>query len=285
MNYLLFLQAFQEKYKTIKDESLLFSHLREELQFLILELLFSSAKFPIYFMGATQLRLSYQLNRFSEDLDFSLDRPDSSFPSQKLFEILKKGFEEKTTGFGAHARINAKQTVKKIMMSFSKILFDLNLSPLKDESIKIKVELDTNPPAHAGYDIKQYKGLLSPASYAINTFDLSTGFAGKLGAILEREYQKGRDYFDLEWYLQRDPLVTINLDYFNANAKQQKAPTFDSVPALLKAVEQKLKTLDLSLLKKDLERFVMMPPDLFQKWTDNYTVTIQRLLTVYKNRL
>lgn len=285
MNYELFLTAFRQKYKTINDESLIYSYLREELQFLILELLFCRAKFPIYFMGATQLRLSYQLNRFSEDLDFSLDKPDSRFPSQEFFEILQKGFEEKATGFETHVKVNAKQTVKKTMVSFSKILFDLNLSPLKDESIKIKVELDTNPPAHAHYDIKQYKSLLSPASCTINTFDLSTGFAGKLGAILERKYQKGRDYFDLEWYLQRDPQVTVNLDYFNANARQQKTPTFDSVPALLNAVEQKLKTLDLDFLKKDLERFVMMTPDLFRKWIVGYAASTQQFLTTYKNRL
>jgi predicted nucleotidyltransferase component of viral defense system len=279
MNYLLFLKTFQEKYSHITDKGALFHYLREELQYLILGIIFTRTKYPVYFMGGTKLRLSYKINRFSEDIDCTLDKPNQKFPSKALFNAIESAFSEKTTGFKLHAKLNTKRNVVKIMLSFAQILSDLQLSPLPDETVKIKIELDINPPSQATYEQKLYHSLQS--DYMVNTHDLRTGFAGKLGAVLEREYQKGRDYYDLQWYLQQMPFIPVNLTYFNANAMQQGKPTFKNVAKLLQAVILKVKQLNLSLMKKDLEHFVLMDRDSFQKWLSEYRDETIALLNIY----
>ena len=99
MNYILFLKAFQKKYKGIKDNQLLFQYLREELQYLILYVLYTKMSYPIYFMGGTKLRLSYGINRFSEDIDLALDKPDPDFPAERFLRRLQKHFPKKSPVF------------------------------------------------------------------------------------------------------------------------------------------------------------------------------------------
>lgn len=278
MNYILFLKAFQEKYKGIKDKQLLFQYLREELQYLILYVLYTKMNYPIYFMGGTKLRLSYGINRFSEDIDLALDKPDSDFPAERFFAEITKAFSEKITGFHLHANFNKTRHVLKIMFAFSDILYDIGFSPLLSQTIKIKIKLDTNPPAFAVYEKKNYSSIAG--DYMISTHNLATGFAGKLATVLFREYQKGRDYYDLQWYLQQKQKIPINLTYLNANAKQQKKKTFKTEKELLTAVGNKVKKLDIPLMKMDLERFIVMDENSFRQWLDNY---IPYTLTLLKN--
>lgn len=254
MNYILFLQAFRQKYEKIQNKQKLFQYVREELQYLILQALYTKMRYPIYFMGGTKLRLSYGLNRFSEDIDLALDKPDPNFPSQRFFIDITREFSKKTTGFQLESKLNTKTNVVKIHLSFSQILFDIGFSPLPSQTVKIKIELDINPPAHAHYEKKTYHSLTG--DYLIQTHDLETGFAGKTGAILLRQYQKGRDYYDLQWYLQYRPKLSMNLDYLNANIAQQKQKPFKNEKAALTALIKKIKKLDLPLLRQDLERFV-----------------------------
>lgn len=278
MNYTLFLRAFQEKYKGIKDKQLLFQYLREELQYLVLYILYTRMSYPIYFMGGTNLRLSYGINRFSEDIDLALDKPDPDFPGERFFAEIESAFSEKITGFHLHATFNSNRNVLKIMLSFANILHDIGFSPLPSQTIKIKIELDTNPPSFSNYERKHYASMAG--DYIISTHDLATGFAGKLAAVLMREYQKGRDYYDLQWYLEQRHKVAINLAYLNANAKQQEKRTFKSEGELLKAVARKIEQLDIPLMKIDLERFIIMDEKSFKQWLDDY---IPHTLTLLKN--
>ena len=281
MNYILFLNAFKSKYKGVKDKQLLFQYLREELQYLILYALYTKMSHPIYFMGGTKLRLSYGINRFSEDIDLALDQAAPNFPSEQFFEEITRAFSEKTTGFYLHGSCNKNQNVVKIMFSFSNILYDIGFSPLPAQTLKIKIELDTNPPAFASYEKKNYSSLAG--DYIVSTHDLTTGFAGKLACVLFREYQKGRDYYDLRWYLEQKQKIPINLHYFNSNAKQQKQKTFATEMDLLSAVEDKIKKLDIRLLKMDLERFVVMDKNSFSYWLDEYITDTLSLLKNYRN--
>lgn len=278
MNYILFLKAFQDKYKGIKDKQFLFQYLREELQYLILYILYSRISYSVYFMGGTKLRLSYGINRFSEDIDLALDKPDPNFPAEQFFTEITKAFSEKITGFRLHANFNTNRNVLKIMLGFSNILYDIGFSPLTSQTIKIKIELDTNPPAFALYEKKNYSSIAG--DYMISTHDLPTGFAGKLATVLFRAYQKGRDYYDLQWYLSQKQSVPINLKYFNANAEQQKEKTFKTEAELLAAVGEKVKKLDIPLMKMDLERFIVMDEKSFNQWLDDY---IPHTLTLLKN--
>ncbi|MBT6068486.1 nucleotidyl transferase AbiEii/AbiGii toxin family protein [Candidatus Peregrinibacteria bacterium] len=280
MNYELFLQAFKEKYNGVKDTQMLFQYLREELQYLILQALYTKMSYPIYFMGGTLLRLSYGLNRFSEDIDLSLEAPDPNFPSETFHEELLNAFSEKITGFKVKMTLNTNRNVIKIMISFSKVLFDLGISPLPAQNIKIKLELDTNPPGEASYDRKMYRSMAG--DYMVSTHDLPTAFAGKLCAVLMREYQKGRDYYDLQWYLQRDPMVPINLNYLNANYSQQDGEIFKNESELCDAIVKKIKNLDKQLMRRDLERFIMMEEGTFKEWLDRYSKDTLELLEIYK---
>lgn len=281
MNYILFLKAFQEKYKDIKDKQLLFQYLREELQYLILYTLYAKMRYPVYFMGGTKLRLSYRINRFSEDIDLALEKADPNFPSKKFFSDITREFSEKITGFQFNGKLSTNRNVIKIMISFGQILFDLGISPLPSQSIKIKIELDINPPDNAKYEKKTYRSFAG--DYLISTHDLSTGFAGKLSAILFREYQKGRDYYDLQWYLQYKPAIHFNLDYLKANSIQQGKKDFKNMREVFTAVTKKVKKLDISLMRKDLERFVTMDFATFDNWLNNYIPETLLLLQDYQN--
>lgn len=282
MNCILFLKAFQEKYKGIKDKQLLFQYLREELQYLILYILYTKMSYPIYFMGGTKLRLSYGINRFSEDIDLALDKPDPDFPAEQFFSEIESAFSEKITGFHLHATFNKNLNVLKIMLAFSDILYEIGFSPLPSQTIKIKIELDTNPPAFAAYEKKNYSSMAG--DYMVSTHNLATGFAGKLATVLFREYQKGRDYYDLQWYLQQKQKISINLAYLNANAKQQKKKTFKTDRELLAAVAAKIKKLDIPLLAMDLERFIVMDGNSFSQWLDNYITNTLALLKNYQEK-
>lgn len=283
MNYTLFLKAFQEKYKGIQDKQLLFQYLREELQYLILYLLYTKFTYPIYFMGGTKLRLSYGMNRFSEDIDFSLDKPDPNFPAEKFFEDLSRTFSEKITGFQVRSVVNNRGNVVKMMLSFGRLLYDLEISPLQSQTIKIKIEIDTNPPQFAQYETVTYRSFAG--DYLIQTHDLATSFSGKISAILGREYQKGRDYYDLQWYLQRKPKVDMNLLYLNASCKQQKQKTFENKEKVIETVSKKVKKLDIPLMRHDLERFVTMDAKTFGQWLNNYISETIALLQVYRKEL
>lgn len=280
MNYILFFRAFQERYKDIMDKQLLFQYLREELQYLILRVLYTKMSYPIYFMGGTKLRLSYGINRFSEDIDLALDKPNPDFPGDLFFRQITKEFSEKTTGFHLHAAPNTSGNIFKIMLAFSQILHDIGFSPLPSQTIKIKIELDINPPAYATYEKKNYRSMAG--DYMISTHDLPTSFAGKLATVLFREYQKGRDYYDLQWYLEQKQKIPINLPYLNANGKQQKKKTFKTEKELLQAVENQVKKLDIQRMKIDLERFIVMDENSFKQWLENYIPQTLALLKNYK---
>lgn len=283
MNYSLLLQAFRQKYSGVKNSPLLFQYLREELQYLILYNIYTKTTTPLYFMGGTKLRLSYGINRFSEDLDFALSQPDPDFPAEAFCADLTKAFSEKITGFVVHVSLNTKRTVVKMMFSFSNLLFDLELSPLKDQTLKIKLEIDINPPSHAHHETVTYRSFVG--DYMIRTYDLSTGFSGKIAAALNRGYQKGRDYYDLQWYLQHRPPIPMNLAYLNANCEQQQQKTFADEREVVEALKAKVTQLDRGLLRQDLERFVIMEPESFKQWLDHYVSETVGLLEAYSKNL
>lgn len=280
MNYTLFVQAFLSKYRGIKDNQLLFQYLREELQYLILQTIFTKMTYPVYFMGGTNLRLSYGINRFSEDIDLALDKPDPDFPSEQFFADITKSFSKKVTGFDLQNSQSVNNNIVKLTLAFPRILFDLKLSPLSPQTVKIKLELDKNPPKSAAYEKRTYRSMAG--DYMISTHDLPTGFAGKIHALLFREYQKGRDYYDLQWYLERNPKIDVNLKYLNAAASQQNknSETFKNKKEVFEAIAEKVKNLDLSLMRHDLERFIIMDQRSFQEWLKAY---ITHTLTLLQN--
>ena len=168
------------------------------------------------FYGGTALRIFYGLDRFSEDLDFSLVTADPDFDLAVYFPVLEK----EVRAFGLHVTIQEKEKTKEstIRSAFLKgntkehlLLFYANEnlagSVARNEVVKIKFEVDINPSEYAGFE---HKYRLLPSPYEVNLYDMPSLFAGKIHAVLCRAWKsriKGRDLYDYVFYLSRGSAV------------------------------------------------------------------------------
>jgi len=173
---------------------------REYLQVRILHGLQKAGAFlPLAFHGGTALRFLYGLRRFSEDLDFSLENPSSNYDFQYYLKKLKEIFISE--GYQLEIRSKFDKTVQSAFFRFQGLPYELGLSPYKNENLSIKIEVDTNPPAGAvlaNTIVRKYFFL------NLHHHDRASLLAGKIHAFLSRKFTKGRDLYDLLWYLS-DP--------------------------------------------------------------------------------
>lgn len=148
------------------------------------------------FLGGTALRFLYSLPRYSEDLDFSLTRPGSD----AHFERLMRGVlsDLKAEAYAVEIRLRPEKTVASAMVKFRGLLHELGLGPHRAETLSIKVEIDTNPPPGAVTSVRAVRRFFM---LNIQHHDPASLLAGKLHAVLSRQYTKGRDLYDLAWYL------------------------------------------------------------------------------------
>lgn len=151
---------------------------------------------PLAFQGGTALRFLYALRRYSEDLDFALERPDRGYDFRSYLQRVQGDLQKE--GFGLDIKLNDQRVVHSAFVSFSGLLFDLGLSLHRNEKLSVKVEVDTRPPAGAGLETAIVR---RHATLQIQHHDKPSLLAGKLHAILQRPYPKGRDIYDLIWYL------------------------------------------------------------------------------------
>jgi len=210
------------------------------------------------FHGGTALRILYGLPRFSEDLDFALLKVNSNFAWAHYFTVIKD--ELKIYGYDIEwrDRSNANQNVKKAFLkddSIGAILsFDYpNILHLK--KIKVKLEIDVNPPKMATSEIKY---LDFPLAFSVRVQTLPSSFAGKIHALLCREYVKGRDWYDFVWYVSQHSQVNYIL---LQNALQQTGMWQGKNIAvnkqwLLNELENKIKSLNWREVAKDVNRFL-----------------------------
>lgn len=156
------------------------------------------------FQGGTCLRIFHGLNRFSEDLDFSLQQPGDTFELGPYLGTLAN----ELTAYGYGLEIDDRSKLDRaVRMAFVKDdslgnLLRLNYRPAAGPArkLRIKLEVDANPPAGATFETRY---LDFPFPSAVCAFDLPSLFAGKLHALLCREYLKGRDWYDFIWYTAR----------------------------------------------------------------------------------
>jgi predicted nucleotidyltransferase component of viral defense system len=193
--------------------------LREILQDVALLGLWRSKFFEhAAFYGGTALRVLYGLDRYSEDLDFSLLKPDKSFSLKAYGDALLR--EISSFGFHVGFESRRKTQASSIESAFLKtntymqlIVIEAAQELLRDlhpaKNLKIRLEVDTNPPG--GFKTEtQY--VLQPIPFSVRVYCLPDLFAGKLHAILCRKWKtrvKGRDWYDLVWYAGRYPEVRI----------------------------------------------------------------------------
>jgi len=180
--------------------------MREYLQAYILRIMHDEGVFRYTaFLGGTALRFLYNLPRFSEDLDFSLTQNRN----YKFVNIVKKIKQElELSGYNVSISYNDEKIVQYALIKFSTLMYEVGISPHKDHKFSVKIEIDTNPPKGAILKT-QIVNKYFPISFL--SYGISSLFAGKLHALLNRKYTKGRDFFDLGWYLSRWKDIAPNI--------------------------------------------------------------------------
>lgn len=233
--------------------------MREYLQAYALRILYDEGFFRMAaFLGGTALRFLYGLPRFSEDLDFSLTRKDKEYRFVDTITKLKNEFS--LAGYSISVNYNDKKTVRDALLKFEGLMFEAGISPLKSQKFAIKIEIDTNPSDGAVLKtdiVNKY----FPISFL--SYDIPSLFAGKIHALLSRKYTKGRDFFDLGWYLSRWKDISPNIILLRNGLKQtgwdKEMPGEDNWRDFLYRVVERT---DWEQVRKDVESFLEHPSDL-----------------------
>ena len=189
---------------------------REYLQARILGCLQrAGAMVPLAFHGGTALHFLYASPRYSEDLDFALEQARPQYDLRAYLRAIRQDLGAE--GYGVELKVNDRKVVHSAFVRFAGLLHDLELSPHRDEVLAVKIEVDTHPPAGAALArtiVRRYVML------HLQHHDQASMLAGKLHAILQRPYLKGRDVYDLLWYLSDPGWPAPNLILLN-HALQQ----------------------------------------------------------------
>lgn len=219
------------------------------------------------FYGGTALRILYGLDRYSEDLDFSLIKPDPEFNFTPFLEGMHRELE--AMGFELDVAVRKKNSDTGILSAFLKAnTFSLLLSIHEkkkvkgihpEQKIQIKLEIDVDPPlSHLTLEKKLVK---NPVPFYVVTYSTSDLFAGKMHAVLCRNWQKrvkGRDWYDLIWYIQGD--IPVNLSHLRERMWQTKhlqdKERFRE-KELLERLHKKIDEIDWVLAKTDIAPFIV----------------------------
>lgn len=189
---------------------------REYLQARILELLQQTgAMIPLAFHGGTALRFLYGIPRYSEDLDFALERAPDQYDFHVYLHAIQREFEAE--GYEVSIKLSDRKAVHSAFVRFPSLLYELGLSPHQTETLAVKLEVDTNPPPGAELATTVIR---RHVTLQLQHHDRASLLAGKLHALLQREYVKGRDLYDLLWYLSDPTWPSPNLTLLN-NALRQ----------------------------------------------------------------
>lgn len=280
-----------EKYdiKNVEDET---NAMKEIIQEIVLCGLSRGGFFDeAAFYGGTALRIFYGLNRFSEDLDFALLKPNRDFDLSKYFSFIEKEVQ----AYGMNLSISTKEKNKdsNIMSAFLKgdtkehiLIFFPNESMSNNnqllKNIKIKFEVDVNPPSGATYELK-YK--LLPSPHQVKLYDESSLFAGKIHAILCRNWNyrtKGRDLYDYIFYLSKNSSVNIELvkeKLIDSNVLKEDDEF--NIDILKEMLNKKFKQINYTDAKEDVIPFIK-DIDSLNLWNADFFTDINKNLKEIK---
>ncbi|MBN2299644.1 MAG: nucleotidyl transferase AbiEii/AbiGii toxin family protein [Acholeplasmataceae bacterium] len=260
------IQQMIDKYnpKTLEDKK---NVIKEVLQEVILAGLSKTDFFThAAFYGGTALRIFYGMDRFSEDLDFSLLTGNDTFDINKYFkpisdivnslglsfEISKKDKLSHSNIDSAFIKGNTKETYITIFPNAAD-----SSQIIHNEKIIIKFEIDVNPPKYATTEIK-YR--LLPFPFQVRVYDKKSLFAGKIHAVIARSWKnrvKGRDLFDYIYYLSLD--TEVNLKHLESRLKETKTINEDVVltrKKLIEVLENRFDHIDFEMAKSDIRPFL-----------------------------
>jgi hypothetical protein len=226
---------------------------REYLQARILgSLQRSGAMIPLAFHGGTALRFLYSHGRYSEDLDFALEGDRQRYDFRAYLQAIRS--ELTPEGYQVELKVNDQKTVHSAFVRFPGLLFELGLSPQPGEVLAVKIEVDTNPPHGAGLSTTVVRRFVV---LQLQHHDKASLLSGKLHAVLQRPYAKGRDIYDLLWYLSDPTWPAPNLILLN-NALAQTNWTGGRLTEKnwKEQVRLRLKTLNWNGIVNDARPFV-----------------------------
>jgi hypothetical protein len=184
---------------------------REYLQARILAALQrAGAMIPLAFHGGTALRFLYAHGRYSEDLDFALEGDRQRYDFRGYLQDIRS--ELTPEGYTIALKVSDQKTVHNAFVRFPGLLYDLGLSGQRSEVLAVKLEVDTNPPQGAGLTTSVVRRFFV---LQLQHHDKASLLSGKLHAILQRPYTKGRDIYDLLWYLSDPTWPSPNLELLN----------------------------------------------------------------------
>ncbi len=225
------------------------------------------------FYGGTCLRIFHKLDRFSEDMDFSLLSHDESFNLEDYFPAIKNEFSI----LGRDVVINKKdkKNFGKVESAFLKDdtkVYDVAFQT--ERNLKIKIEVDTKPPLN--FQTEQ-KLLLHPFSFMTRCFTLPDLYAGKMHALVFRSWKnrvKGRDWYDFEWYVRNG----VRLDF---NHLQERIRDFNGLEInkedFIKLLKEKIISTDIDMVKQDVVPFVKNIDNL-QIWSTDYFIQLTDMI-------
>lgn len=225
------------------------------------------------FYGGTCLRIFHGLNRFSEDMDFSLLKKNPDFSLETYFPAIIE--ECKLLGREVTITRKDKSHFGKVESAFLKDNTDVyNIAFQTDKSLKIKIEVDTQPPLEFA---TEQRLLLQPHSFMTRCFALPDLYAGKMHALVYRQWKsriKGRDWYDFEWYVRN----RVPLDFKHL---QMRAVEFNGIELtqedFLEALREKLATADIEQVKQDVRPFLRNAEDL-DIWSNDYFLQLATMI-------
>jgi predicted nucleotidyltransferase component of viral defense system len=286
------IKEWLESYKP-KNREEAQSALREIMQEIALAGLYRSGFFDkVAFYGGTALRIFHKLDRFSEDLDFSLLQVQQDFSLEKYQDAIINEF----AALGMNVSISEKQKVKQSNINSAFLKSETLWRELKLETIipqigvetkaniKIKIEVDTDPPLNFKTEEKL---LLRPLSFYVKCFTLPDLFAGKMHALLFRKWGtnvKGRDWYDMEWYIKKG--IELDLSHFLTRAQDSGDWKEDTISEIefRELLSKKIDTVNMDYVKKDVIRFIKDPAQL-DIWSPIYFHDLVANLQIEKNQI
>ncbi len=227
------------------------------------------------FYGGTCLRIFHGIDRFSEDMDFSLIAPDPNFKLEGYFHAIKNEFE--AVGRDVEITKKDKKLFSNVESAFLKDNTEVyNVSFQTEKSIKVKIEVDIDPPLN--FDTEQ-KLMLQPFSFMTLCFILPDLFAGKMHALVFRKWKnriKGRDWYDFEWYVRKG--VKLNIKHLQTRIRQ-----FNNVEMtkeeFLDKLKERISNTNIELVKRDVIPFIKDHAQL-DIWSTDYFLQLVEMMKI-----
>jgi len=257
--------------ENLDDPAQALNLLREYLQICVLRSLHESEAFiNLSFVGGAALRLIFDLPRFSEDLDFSLEQAGGYQPRRWMAKLKR---DLRLAGFDATVRLNELKTVHSAWVQVTGLLEEAGLAGRKEQKLSVKLEIDTRPPAGA---LSSTEVITRQLMFVVRRHDLPSLMAGKIHALLTRAYPKGRDWYDLVWYLSKRPPVTPNIILLQNAFDQTEGGGAVDGSGWTQLLLDRLESLDMSALAADVRPFLERPDDVRYLAAEHLRTLLQR---------